>query len=243
MVGRAEDGVALTSARREAVERRAEARRRLRRMRRRKDPFQQFYNLYARVYDQVFGPALHDGRVRSVELLNPRSGERVLEVGIGTGLTLPFYPRGVSVHGIDVAEKMLRLARRRGEKLLRRGRGPRVGLSVMNAGRLAYPDDSFDAAAASYVLTAVEDPASVLREIRRVLRPGGRLIVVNRIRSAHPVVRRAEESISALFEQVGFSIDVDVEPLLGRSGFRVVHSGKVNGFGRFKAIIARKAEH
>lgn len=219
--------------------RRTESPRRLRRLERRGDPFRRFYNLYARLYDQVFGPALHDGRIRSIEILHPLPGERILEVGVGTGLTLPLYGAGVRVEGIDTAEKMLRIARRRRDRLPRWA-APSVSLSIMNAARLAYGDGTFDAVVANYVLTAVTDPVAVLGEIRRVLRSRGRLVVVNRIRARHPVLRRAEESFSGLFEQVGFSIDVDVKPLMIEAGFRIERAEKVNGFGHFKAIVARK---
>lgn len=133
------------------------------------------YQRLAPIYDLIFGPALAHGRRRAVQRLDPRAGERILEVGVGTGLSACDYPTTCHVAAIDLSEPMLtracsRLARRRLEH---------VGLCRMDAGTLGFADRRFDAVYAAHVLSVVPDPVGMLREMLRVCRPGGRLVLLN----------------------------------------------------------------
>src|SRR5207249_10259049 len=117
------------------------------------------YTSYARVYDHIFGKIFHDGREHAVRLLNLSPGERVLEVGVGTGLALPFYPRTCEVVGIDLSAGLLARCRLRGRELgLQHVTLPRVDASAME-----FPDDSFDALMAGYVVSAVHDVQKAVR--------------------------------------------------------------------------------
>src|SRR5437870_13392970 len=109
------------------------------------------YTSYARVYDHIFGKIFHDGREHAVRLLNLSMGERVLEVGVGTGLALPFYPRTCEVVGIDLSAGMLAKCRQRAPE---RGLAP-ISLHGMDASAVQCPDDTLDAAMRAYVATAV----------------------------------------------------------------------------------------
>ena len=134
------------------------------------------YGVLARVYDAFFDWALGPGRRYAVSELKPRAGERVLEVGVGTGLSLPLYPVGCDVVGIDISEPMLDLARTRLEGLEHAS----VLLEHMDARKIAYGDGHFDKVLAPYVISVVPDPAKVMAEIVRVCRPGGTVIVIKR---------------------------------------------------------------
>jgi phosphatidylethanolamine/phosphatidyl-N-methylethanolamine N-methyltransferase len=146
------------------------------------------YARWAPVYDLVFGAVFEKGRRSSIEAAE-RIGGRVLEVGVGTGISLPDYSRNTRLVGIDISEPMLRKAQVRKREL----KLDNVeALSVMDVGHLGFPDESFDVVVAQYVITAVPDPDAALDEFARVLKPGGEIILVNHI-SAEGGMRRAFE--------------------------------------------------
>jgi phosphatidylethanolamine/phosphatidyl-N-methylethanolamine N-methyltransferase len=146
------------------------------------------YARWAPVYDLVFGAVFEKGRRASIGAAE-RIGGRVLEVGVGTGISLPDYSRKTKLAGIDISEPMLRKAqaRKRDLKL-----DNVEALAVMDVGHLGFPDESFDAVVAQYVITAVPDPDAALDEFARVLKPGGEIVLVNHI-SAEGGMRRAFE--------------------------------------------------
>ena len=145
------------------------------------------YARWAPVYDLVFEYVMRAGRQAAVAALGGRPG-RVLDVGIGTGLELPLFAPGQRVTGIDLAEPMLRRAQAKAA----RGQGAVDGLCVMDAARLAFPDASFDAVIAPYVLSVVPDPAAMLDEIARVVKPGGDVVMVNHFGAERGAVAQVE---------------------------------------------------
>ena len=171
------------------------------------------YAKLSAVYDVAFGPVLQAGRERAVAAMGQTAGRRVLEVGVGTGLNLSLYMPGTEVTGIDFSQEMLDRA---DERAAREGLVPR--LFQMDAADLRFPDGSFDVVYAPYVISVVPDPVVVLREMQRVCRPGGRLLVLNHFRSTHPVLSRLEQWISPFTVHVGFKADVDMATLFARAG-------------------------
>ncbi|MHB2165859.1 class I SAM-dependent methyltransferase [Alsobacter sp. R-9] len=135
------------------------------------------YARWAPVYDLVFTAAMAPGRRAGVAAAEAY-GPRILDVGVGTGLELPMFSPSSSVTGVDLSEAMLKRARARvlGERL-----AAVAGLSVMDATRLGFPDGSFDAVVAPYVMTVVPDPHATLEELARVVRPGGGIVLVNHV--------------------------------------------------------------
>src|SRR6188768_3664295 len=125
------------------------------------------YDKLAKVYDLTFGPTLHPGRLQAIERMNIQPGERVLEVGVGTGINLSLYPKDCSVTGIDFSESMLEIARERAERKDIRN----VRLLQMDAADLKFADDAFDIVYAPYLISVVPDPVRVAHEMRRVCRP------------------------------------------------------------------------
>jgi len=146
------------------------------------------YDRWAPVYDLVFGKVFETGRAASIAAAESVGG-RILEVGIGTGISLERYSRNNRITGIDISAPMLRKARERVESL---GLTNVDALSVMDAAKLAFADSSFDVVVAQYVITAVPDPDGTLDEFARVVRPGGEIILVNHL--------GAESGPRALFE-------------------------------------------
>lgn len=135
------------------------------------------YARWAPVYDLAFAAVMAPGR-RAAVAAAQANGERILDVGVGTGLELPLFDARVNLVGVDLSEPMLRRAQMRvhNEKLIQV-----AGLCVMDATRLAFPTNHFDAVVAPYVLTVVPDPAATLDELARVTKPGGEIVLVNHV--------------------------------------------------------------
>lgn len=182
------------------------------------------YSTYANVYDHIFGRVFHDGRAHAVRLLNLSLGERVLEVGVGTGLSLPFYPRSCEVVGVDLSEGMLAKCRERVQTL----KLEQVRLMKMDASVMEFQDDSFDAVVAAYVVTAAPDYRAVMREMIRVCKPGGRIILLNHFSSDHPVIAALEKTLSPFCKQLGWRTDLSLATVLDGTHLTVIHQQTVN---------------
>src|ERR1700692_1582466 len=145
-----------------------------------RETVEQAYDRWAPVYDLVFGGGLSKGRKAAIAATN-RIGGRVLEVGVGTGISLPQYASQLRIFGTDISEDMLRKAKPRVTALRLKNV---EGLAVMDAENLEFPDNSFDVVMAQYVVTAVPNPEAALDEFARVLRVGGELIILTRVSGA-----------------------------------------------------------
>jgi phosphatidylethanolamine/phosphatidyl-N-methylethanolamine N-methyltransferase len=182
------------------------------------------YEKLANVYDLAFGPVLNPGRLRALERMELEPGQRVLEVGVGTGINATLYPRDCSIVGIDLSPSMLEKARERCVRHHVRN----VRLLSMDAASLTFPDRSFDVVYAPYLISVVPDPVRVACEMRRVCRPGGRIVILNHFRSPSPVLSRVERAISPLTKYVGFKADLDLPAFLAQAGLAPVSIEKVN---------------
>lgn len=168
------------------------------------------YAILSPMYDLLFDKIFHPGRVVAVELLGIKPNDRVLEVGIGTGLNLPLYPHDCHLVGIDLSRQMLSKAR---EKVTEHGM-TNVTLKVMDASKLEFPDEHFDHVLATYVISAVPEPVQVLREIKRVCKKQGRIVILNHFKSENPVVGTLEELVAPLCTRLGFKTDLKLMPVL-----------------------------
>src|ERR1041384_6759355 len=182
------------------------------------------YEKLATVYDVTFGPAMHPGRIVAKERMDIRPGERVLEVGIGTGINLSLYPRTCHVTGIDLSAKMLEKAH---ERVAKEGL-TNVELLEMDATKLPFDDSSFDVVYAPYVISVVPDPVAVVREMSRVCRPGGKIIILNHFRSPNPIVATLERMISPLTVHIGFTADLDLPGVLAQAKLTPLSIEKVS---------------
>jgi phosphatidylethanolamine/phosphatidyl-N-methylethanolamine N-methyltransferase len=181
------------------------------------------YEKLASVYDFTFGPALHPGRMQAIQKLRIEPGMKVLEVGVGTAINAALYPRDCAVTGIDLSASMLEKGRARvARKALRN-----VRLLEMDAADLKFPDGTFDIVYAPYLISVVPDPVAVAREMRRVCRKSGRIIVLNHFRSANPLVAAVERAISPFTVHIGFKADLDLPGFLTQAGLEPVSIEKV----------------
>ena len=190
------------------------------------------YEKLATVYDFTFGPVLHPGRVDAIERMGIRPGDRVLEVGVGTGINAALYPRDCSVTGVDLSSPMLEKAR---ERVARKG-VRNVRLLQMDAANLKFGDDTFDIVYAPYVISVVPDPVAVTREMCRVCRPGGRIVILNHFRSRNALMAWIERMISPFTVHIGFKSDLDLPAFLAQADLKPVSIDKVN-FPRIWSLV------
>lgn len=188
------------------------------------DFVEKVYQGIAAAYDYTYGPTLHPGRLEAMEKMALRAGTHVLEVGVGTGINLALYPRNCRITGIDLSSKMLAKAQGRiDEKGLHH-----CELAEMDATQLKFADNSFDVVYAPYVISVVPEPVRVAREMYRVCRPGGRVIILNHFKSANRVMGWIEKVISPATVHIGFTADLDLPGFLEQAELKPVSLEKVN---------------
>ncbi|BBC74181.1 SAM-dependent methyltransferase [Altererythrobacter sp. B11] len=158
------------------------------------------YDRWAPVYDMVFGKVFTTGRSESIAAAE-KIGGRVLEVGVGTGISLPQYSRETRLVGVDIADAMLDKARERKARL---GLDNVEQIAVMDAEALTFPDDSFDVVVAQYVVTAVPNPEAALDEFARVVRPGGEIVITTRIGAGDGLRGRIEKALMPITSRLGW---------------------------------------
>jgi phosphatidylethanolamine/phosphatidyl-N-methylethanolamine N-methyltransferase len=199
------------------------------------------YGRWAPVYDLVFGPVFARGRSLAAAAA-VKAGGRVLEVGVGTGLSLPAYAKSPSVFGIDISAPMLDKARARVKRL---GLRNVERLAVMDAERLDLPDASFDVVVAQYVVTAVANPEVALDEFARVLRPGGEIIITSRIGAERGLRQAIERTLMPLTSRLGWRTEFAYARYANWAatapGIAIVERRALPPLGHFSLIRMRKA--
>ncbi len=193
------------------------------------------YRAWAPVYDYSFGLVSAPARRMAVSKLNEFTGH-VLEVGVGTGLSLPRYRRGLEVTGIDLSPEMLAKAAVRVEKLGLEN----ITLTVMDASKLAFENETFDAAAVMFVMTVVPNPAAVMAEMRRVLRPGGTAIVLNHFSRERGLRAAAERGLARFSHSLGWHPVFPISTVTQCPGFRLVEALDMVPFGLFTLLRLEK---
>jgi len=190
------------------------------------------YKFYAPAYDFIFDWIFNPGREAAIQLLDIRRGQQILEVGIGTGLNLPLYPSDCRIAGIDLSEEMLKKAQ---EKVVELSLD-NVTLKAMDATVMDFGADEFDSAVATYTISAVPDPVGVLREMRRVVKPGGNIVLLNHFRSQGPLAGRFEDLMAPVCTRLGWKSNLHLEPLLKQVALIADVSAKVNLFNGWRLI-------
>ena len=199
------------------------------------------YGRWAPVYDLVFGKVFEQGRQSTIAEAD-KIGGRILDVGVGTGLSLSDYARSTRLCGVDISEPMLRKAQQRVRAL---GLTNVETLAVMDAKNLAFADSSFDAVVAQYVITAVPDPEATLDDFIRVLKVGGELILVNHIGAENGPRRAFELAFAPLARRLGWRPEFPWERLVKwaerHGGVTLAERRAMPPMGHFSLIRYRKS--
>lgn len=194
------------------------------------------YKYWAPIYDYTFGLITRPGRRRMVDYINGRSG-RVLEIGVGTGLSLHRYHSHLDITGIDVSPDMLDKAR---EKVAEKGLTHVTRISEMDARTLAFPDGHFDTVVAMYLVSVVPEPERVLSEMARVCKPGGEVLIVNHFAREKGLLAALERLFAPLANIIGWHSDFAMERVLGERVLETVGIQNVAPFGMFTFLRQRK---
>jgi phosphatidylethanolamine/phosphatidyl-N-methylethanolamine N-methyltransferase len=206
-----------------------------------KETIAKAYARWAPVYDLVFGAVFERGRQAAIAAAECIGG-RILEVGVGTGISLPDYSRVNRICGVDISEPMLRKAQQRVVEL---GLTHVEGLWVMDAEHLSFPDASFDVIVAQYVITTVPNPEATLDEFARVLRPGGEIVLVSRVGAEAGLRRALERWFAPAARKLGWRTEFSWERYehwaKHSHGMRLVERRAMPPFGHFSLIRFARA--
>lgn len=199
-----------------------------------KEEIKKIYSRYSRFYDALFAHAFYPRIRLGLEKIGIKGGERILEVGIGTGLSLPLYPDSCKVVGIDITRKMLERAKL---KVQRFGLD-NVDLFEMDGENITFADDSFDHAVLPFVISVVPNLEKLIAEIKRVTKKGGKIIIVNHLCSKYSLISRTEALLSPLFMKLGWKTGMTLEMLSNHCALHIDEVAKVHRFDPWFVIHA-----
>jgi len=200
---------------------------------------EKLYSFYCPFYDWIFGKLLGPGRRQAFKYLSRRPNQKILEIGVGPGSTLEYYPPKTELVGIDISAAMIEVARKTAANL---NGGSRFHLQVMDAANLEFPDDHFDVVMAAYVITTVQDPHRVCGEILRVVKPGGQIIAVNHTRSqTGSLWSPIEDVVASVCCAIGFTTDLDVIKVMKDVGISVHQTVRCNLLNTGRIIMGSKS--
>lgn len=192
------------------------------------------YHFYAPIYDFVFGASLEHGRKALANEVTKIKPEKLLEVGVGTGILLGQYPTCTHVTGIDISEDMLSVAKKRAETL----KDMRIELETMDAENLQYPDQSFDCVTVPYVLSVTPNPEQLIAEVKRVCKENGDILIVNHF-SGSGFWSYLEKAFKNFADKIGFRSEFSYEEHIERNNLQIEKVISVNLFSLSKLILIK----
>lgn len=192
------------------------------------------YARWAPIYDPIFGVITARAIGATMRVVNALPHGTVLEVGVGTGLALPRYKRDHRITGIDLSPDMLARAEKRVEE---KGLHNVAALAEMDAGNLRFLDGSFDVAVAMFVMTVVPHPKAVLAEMARVVRPGGRIVIVNHFSAKAGLRATFEHWLNQYAARLGWNPEFEREILLGRSDLKLIEERSLFPLGVYTLMV------
>jgi phosphatidylethanolamine/phosphatidyl-N-methylethanolamine N-methyltransferase len=184
-------------------------------------------------YNFVFGKLLfQEGREVSIDLLKIKPKQKILEIGVGTGLSLPVYPKDCHVTAVDLSASMLKEA----EELIEKKKLKNITVRQMDATKLNFPDNSFDGVLGNLFISATSFPRESLLEMKRVCKKGGNIVLMNHFKSENKVLGAAETAFNPLAGYLGFKSNLEMGPLLESVGLEAKEIHKVNIFNLWTAV-------
>jgi len=181
------------------------------------ESIKKIYAGYSNVYDALFKRFFYPRIKHAITYMEIKPGDRILDVGVGTGLSFLVFPRHCKVIGIDLSPEMLRQAREK----IRENNLDNIKLLSMDAMSTAFKDDTFDGVFISHVVSVVPDPYRLMEEVRRVCKKNGQVVIVNHFKSRNRVVEAVEKIINPVCKRIGWRSDLCLNEFISRSGLRV----------------------
>ena len=191
------------------------------------------YDIHSLFYDATFGRLVRRRVERAIHHMNISNKDLVLDLGIGTGQSLLFYPPSGRIIGIDLSAGMLREAR----KKIREREMERTTVFQANALELPFADNTFDTVFLSHVISVVSDPATVVREAQRVAKPGARIVMLNHFQSPNRFIALFEQWLSPLCSKLGWRSDLALQDLIRRTGLEIDYRFKLESIDLWETVV------
>lgn len=195
------------------------------------------YGRYVKFYDAVFGRMFLPRLRHVIQKLALSPGQSVLEVGVGTGISIPLYPARVRVVGVDVLDVMLAKAKAKLSQI----NAQSILLAKMDGRRLAFKDNVFDHSIVAHVVSVADNPHEILKEMQRVTRPGGSIVIINHFRNENPVSLTLLKAFGPLCKKLGWHPDFALEPLIVQSGLCVEDVYKLYPIDLWKIVWTKSS--
>ena len=192
----------------------------------------QIYSKFSHLYDKIFTRVFTDRILNAIRGLEIKPGAKVLEVGVGTGISMAAYPRDCQVTGIDLAPDMLARARRKAAE-----NGWRhIDLLEMDAMNLNFPDSAFDYVVSFHVISVVPDPARMMQEVHRVCKPAGKVLIINHFQTTRPVIGALVGGLDPLTRRLGWSASLRLHQVFDNVSIRIEKRYKTSPFSLFTVV-------
>ena len=198
------------------------------------ESIKKIYAGYSKVYDAIFKRFFYPRIKHAVHSMGIAPGDKILDVGVGTGLSLPLFPKYCKVTGIDLSSAMLKKARQKAKKL----HLDHIELLEMDAMNLNFPDNTFDKVFISHVVSVVPDPYKVMSEVRRVCKKGGRIAIVNHFKSKNKVMAGMEKIFNPVSKKIGWRSDLCLDEFVGKAHLHVDKKYKLKKIDLWHVIFA-----
>lgn len=198
------------------------------------EDIKRIYSNYSNFYDLIFKQFFLPRQKYVINQMGIRPDDKILDVGVGTGLSLPIYPKFCKVTGIDLSEKMLNKAHKKVRKYDLRN----ITLKQMDAMELQFEDNTFDQVIASFVISVVPDPIRVISEMKRVCKNNCNLILINHFQSNNKFMAKIEDLVNPICRKIGWRTDIDLDNLIVESNLQVNSRYKMKKFDLWKVVLA-----
>lgn len=203
------------------------------------ESIRKIYKNYSSVYDFLFKGFFHPRQKLAISGLEIKPGDRVLDVGVGTGLTLPLYPKDCQVTGIDISPHMLGQAHKKVKSM----RLDHVSLLEMDACALGFEENTFDIVVATHIISVVPDPYKVIQEMCRVAKPKGKIVIVNHFVSSNPIIAKVENMCDPFFRKLGWRMDMTLEDLVAATNLQIHETKKLAKLDLWHVVHANNNKH